>query len=284
MPPHLHDEHQAEDAFQAAFLVLVRKAGSIGKHQSVASWLYKVTYRIASQLRIRSAKRLEQRAEVADLDALPDRTPANDLIWRELRPMLDEEISRLPEKFRSAIVLCYVQGHRTEEAADLLGCPKSTLLSRLSAARELLRSRLLRRGLALSASGLAAQLSVKLSSAAVPRGLNVATVRAAMGFAAGNAAGGLVSSSVVVLTQGVLRAMFFSKLANAAVIVFALAFLGLGSGLVAQWAGHDPHGQGETAYRQPLTLPRKKGKANRKKIEEFLATIKSVDGDTFAGQ
>ena len=164
----LHDEHQAKDAFQAAFLVLVRKAGSIGKHQSVASWLYKVTYRIASQLRIRSAKRLEQRAKVADLDALPDRTPANDLIWRELRPMLDEEISRLPEKFRSAIVLCYVQGHRTEEAADLLGCPKSTLLSRLSAARELLRSRLLRRGLALSASGLAAQLSVKLSSAAVP--------------------------------------------------------------------------------------------------------------------
>ena len=161
----LNDEHQAEDAFQATFLVFVRKAGSIGKRQSVGSWLYKVASRVAYQLRRKSAKQPEQRT-AAELSELPGRGLADDLIWRDLRPVLDEEINRLPEKFRSPIVLCYLQGRTNDEAARLLGCPKETIRKRLWRAREALRSRLARRGLTLSAGWLATHLSVHASSAA----------------------------------------------------------------------------------------------------------------------
>src|ERR1700677_3089991 len=146
----LRDAHQAEDAFQATFLVFVRKAGSIGKRESLASWLYKVAFRIACRARARSAK---DARSVADLDSLnsSDRNSSDDLLWRDLRPVLDEEINRLPEKYRAPFVLCHLQGHTNEEAAQLLGCPKGTILSRLSRGRERLRARLARRGLALSA-------------------------------------------------------------------------------------------------------------------------------------
>ena len=114
----LHDEHQAEDAFQAAFLVFVRHARSISKHQSVGSWLCKVALRVAHRLRTKLAKQPKQRAE---LDAFPGREPTDDLIWRDLRPVLDEEIDRLPEKYRAPIVLCYLQGHTRRRQPSFWG-------------------------------------------------------------------------------------------------------------------------------------------------------------------
>src|SRR6202453_129126 len=165
----LHDAHQAEDAFQATFLVFVRKASSIGKRESLGSWLYKVAFRIACRARARSAKNVPG---VADVDGLSAGTaPDEDVVWRDLKPVLDEEINRLPEKFRAPFVLCHLQGHTNEEAAQMLGCPKGTILSRLARGREKLRSRLARRGVALSAAWLTLHLSSSAASAAVPAGL-----------------------------------------------------------------------------------------------------------------
>jgi RNA polymerase sigma factor (sigma-70 family) len=142
----LRDRHEAEDAFQATFLVFARKAGSIGQRRAVGCWLYKVAYRIALRLRASAAKR-PTTAEAAD--DLPGLESADDGDWRDLRPVLDEEIARLPEKYRAAFVLCYLEGRTNEEAAIQLGCPKGTILSRLARGREWLRSRLTRRGVAL---------------------------------------------------------------------------------------------------------------------------------------
>jgi len=224
----LHDSHEAEDAFQVTFLVFARKAGSIGKRDSVGSWLYKVAYRVALRLRTRKASRS---AREEPLDDLPAREATDEVLWHDLRPVLDEEINRLPEKYRAAFVLCYLQGHTNEEAAERLGCPKGTILSRLARGRERLRSRLARRGLALSVGGLATVLSQNAVSAAVPAALVSSTIQAAIPFAAGQAVAGLVSASVASLTEGVLHTMFLTKLKFATAALLALATLGTGVGL-----------------------------------------------------
>ena len=152
----LGDVHDAEDAFQATFLVFARKAASIGRGESVGGWLYKVAYRVALRARATTARR---RGQEEPIDDLPGLTPDDDLIWRDLRPVLDEEIDRLPVKYRVPFVLCYLEGRTNEEAAEEIGCPKGTILSRLSRGREQLRSRLARRGLTLSVGCLVTALS-----------------------------------------------------------------------------------------------------------------------------
>jgi RNA polymerase sigma factor (sigma-70 family) len=219
----LHDTHEAEDAFQAAFLVFARKASSIGKHEAVAAWLYKVAYRIALRVRTRAAKHVTQEAA---LDNLPAPDAHDEVLWRDLRLVLDEEIDRLPEKYRVPFVLCYLQGHTNEEAAEQLGCPKGTILSRLARGRERLRSRLVRRGVALTVGGLATALIQNAATATVPAALVSVTTKAALAFVAGNAAPGLVSATVVALTEGVLHTMFLTKLKIAAAVLLALAVLG----------------------------------------------------------
>jgi RNA polymerase sigma factor (sigma-70 family) len=251
----LRDEHQAEDAFQAAFLVFIRKAGSISKRQSIGTWLYKVACRVAYQLRAGLAKQPKQRAEVDDLDDLPGREPADDLIWRDLRPVLDEYIDRLPEKYRAPIVLCYLQGQTIEETAELLRCSKRTIQYRVARGRELLKSSLTRRGLALSAGWLATRLSVNVSSAAVPPMLGVSTVKAAIEFATGKEVSGLVSTSVITLTQGVLRTMFITKLTKAVAILIAVAVLGIAAGSVAQWSLADSNRSREEALDLASNVP-----------------------------
>jgi len=147
----IRDLHGAEDAFQATFLTLAYKAGSIGKRESVGSWLYKVAYRIALRARDGLSKRVTRERPLADSLVAEDvRDPADAAAWRELGPLLDAEVQRLPEKYRAAFILCCLDGKTNEEAAEELGCPKGTLLSRLARAREQLRKRLERRGLALS--------------------------------------------------------------------------------------------------------------------------------------
>jgi len=177
----LRDEHLAEDAFQAAFMELLRGAGSIDKGQSVSSWLFKVAYRVAHRQRSKMSKEPAQSPNIDDYAARP---AADAVIWRDLRPVLDEEIDRLPEKYRAPIVLCYLQGHTTGEAAEVLRRPKGTVLSHLSRGREQLRSRLTRRGVALTAAWLATHLSANVSSAALPDALVESTVKSAVNFTA----------------------------------------------------------------------------------------------------
>src|SRR5438067_7096191 len=152
----LRDQQDAGDVFQATFLVLVRKAASLGRPESLGNWLYGVAYRIALQARAGAARWRALERQVANVPA-PE--PVDEKVWDELRPLLDEEINRLPEKYRAPVVLCYLEGKTYAEAARLLGWTKGTVSGRLARARDLLRPRLARRGLALAAGGVAVLLA-----------------------------------------------------------------------------------------------------------------------------
>jgi RNA polymerase sigma factor (sigma-70 family) len=217
----LRQEQDAEDAFQATFLTLARKAGSIGKREACASWLYKVAYRISLAARA-SANRRGQAKSVSEDLAVED---ADVLAWRDLRPVLDEEVNRLPERYRAAFVLCCVQGKTNEEAAELLGCPTGTVLSRLSRARERLRGRLTRRGVGLAVGLLVTGLATQ-SQASVPALLVGTTTRAALASAVGKTTAGIVSARVAELTQGAIQTMFLSKVKTVCAVALALALVG----------------------------------------------------------
>jgi RNA polymerase sigma factor (sigma-70 family) len=227
----LHHTQDTEDAFQATFLTLVRKAPSVARRGSVGSWLYKVALRAALAARQRRAR--EAAHEPLDQD-VPTADPPPDLLWRDLRPVLDEEVGRLPEKHRRAFVLCYLQGRTNAEAARELGIPEGTVASRLSWARQRLRSRLGRRGLTLSAAGLTLGLPAAAARAGVPAGLVALTLRAALALRAGKAAVPAgVSSSVIRLTEGVLQAMCATKLKMAVAVLLVVSMLSGGAGLLA---------------------------------------------------
>src|SRR5262249_12574034 len=150
------------------------KAGSLGQRDRVGNWLYGVACRTAARARVEAARRRAREGQVVSrTETPPDDAP----LWRDLRPVLDAEVSRLPNKYRAALVLCYLEGKTTQEAAQELGCPVGTVLSRLAWARERLRDRLTRRGLTLSAGVLAAALSEQALAAPVPASLASTTVR-----------------------------------------------------------------------------------------------------------
>ncbi len=234
----LRDEHEAEDAFQATFLVFARKAASVGRGEAVGCWLYKVAYRVALRLRAAAAKRPS--GEPTDELAAPEQP--DDAAWRDLRPVLDEEISRLPEKYRAPFVLCYLQGRTNEEAAVELGCPKGTVLSRLARGREWLRERLTRRGLAPAAVALALNLSPQSASAAVPALLAQSTVGVAIPFAAGTAAE-LLPAHIAALAEGVIRTMIATKLKVAAATLVALFVVSGGVGWAAFGQSREDRGR-----------------------------------------
>jgi RNA polymerase sigma factor (sigma-70 family) len=220
----LSDPNDAEDAFQATFLVLVRKAGALTDPEAVGAWLYGVACRTARKARAAAARRRAREKKVVDVPA-PEEA---DLLWRDLRPVLDEEVNRLPARYRLPFVLCYLQGKTNEEAARQLGCPKGTVLSRLSRARERLRARLVRRGVALSTAALATVLAERMSAATVPAALLEKVGPGLLCPAAGAAA---VSARVLALTEGVLHAMFVTRLKIAGVVVLTV-ILCAGAGLV----------------------------------------------------
>src|SRR6202030_1352184 len=170
----LRHEADAEDAFQATFLVLVRKAGTVQPRDHVGHWLYGVAYRTALR-----AKALEARRRVKER-AAPRPQGHQDGIWQDVLPLLDQELSGLPEKYRIPVVLCDLEGKSRKEVAAVLGCAEGTLSSRLARARTLLARRLSRRDVTLSCGALAALLSAKGSSACVPPPLLSSTLRAAM--------------------------------------------------------------------------------------------------------
>src|SRR5262245_12207173 len=152
----LRSSHEVDDAFQATFLVLVRKAGSLCRQDLLGPWLYGVAVRTALKARTRAWRRRALERPLADREQAQ---PAGEVGGPELRQLLDEELTRLSPRYQKPILLCYVEGKTTAEAGEILGCPKGTVLSRLSRAREKLRARFLRRGLALSATAVVTLLS-----------------------------------------------------------------------------------------------------------------------------
>jgi RNA polymerase sigma factor (sigma-70 family) len=245
----LGDIHAAEDAFQATFLALARRAKSIRRQSSVGGWLYRVAGRVALAARERSMRKVEQPLEAM---TPPGREPepADVVALRELRRALDDAVGRLPARYRDPLVLTCFAGRSHAEAARQLGCAVRTVESRLGRARQKLRATLLRRGL-LPVGGLAAALAPAEAPAGMAPSLVLAAVRAA--------GTGTASFAIDTLTQGVLHAMLLSKIKIFGAVMFVAGFVGLGTGgmlyqsrAVGQPPSSDPtntlkHG---TAYKQ----------------------------------
>ena len=254
----LHGANDVDDVFQAVFLVLVRKAGSIGKPELLANWLYGVTCRTAVKARGEAFRRQARLKEMVDM---PATEAISDPGWQELRPLLDEELKCLPDKYRAPLVLCYLQGKTYTEAARILGWAEGTVSGRLARGRDLLRARLTRRGLTLSGAALATLLTHNAARATlVPAALAANTVQAALLVAAGNSlAAGVISTQVATLTEGVLQAMFLTKLKIAAAVMLTLGVLGAGGGAFTfnSWAKEEglEKKEGVKAKTEPKSEP-----------------------------
>jgi RNA polymerase sigma factor (sigma-70 family) len=229
----LRNYHDAEDAFQATFLVLVRKAASIASRELVANWLYGVAHRTALKARATAASRRGRERQVTDL---PEPATTEPGLGDDLQPLLDWELSHLPDKYRIAIVLCDLEGKTRKEAARQLGVPEGTLAARVARARGMLAKRLARQGLVPAVGALGLALAQK--AAAVPAVVVSSTIKAASALAAGQAsAAGAVSPRVAALTDGALKTMLPSKLRVAVVLLLALAALATCPGPLATCTG-----------------------------------------------
>jgi RNA polymerase sigma factor (sigma-70 family) len=224
----LRDDHAADDAFQATFLILARKAGSIRDAGRLGAWLHGVARRVSSRARLvegRRARRERSGARPEAVEASPD-------AHADLRRVLDEELGRLPAGFRAAIVLCHLEGLSHEEAAGRLRCPVGTVRSRLARGRDRLRDRLLRRGLAPSmVAALGSVLSRESPAAAVPPGVRDAVVASALAFAR---RGGAIAGPAAGLATGVLNIMMVKKCLTLGVLAVGLGLLAAGTAAPAQ--------------------------------------------------
>jgi RNA polymerase sigma factor (sigma-70 family) len=211
----LRNSADAEDAFQAAFLVLARKAATIGTRELLAQWLYGVAYNTARKLRRTNARRA---ARLIPLEELSEPcVPETSYLQSELLNLLDEELSRLPVRYRMPIVLCDLEGISRKDASRLLGWPEGTVAGRLARARTLLASRLTSRGIEIPSAVLGTMLSARLAEA-IPPELIAGIVRAVSVTGVANAvAKGMVSARVANTTEGVLKTMFLQKLKTAAI-------------------------------------------------------------------
>jgi RNA polymerase sigma factor (sigma-70 family) len=222
----LRDHHDAEDAFQATFLVLVRKAASVVPREMVANWLYGVAHQTALKARATTAK---QRVRERQVSEMPEPAAAEPDLWNDLQPLLDQELSCLPDKHRVAIVLCDLEGKTRKEAARQLGVPEGTLAARVARGRVMLAKRLARHGLALSGGALGTMLAQNVLLAGVPTSMVSNTIKAASLFAAGQTAvAGLISAKAAALTEGVLQTMLLSKIKLAMAVVLVVAVVGVG--------------------------------------------------------
>lgn len=232
----LRHEQDAEDAFQAVFLVLARKARAVVNRQALAGWLYRVAYRIAVEARQAATRR--ERAERGLRKVGTDEAGSSGTA--DLAPALAEEVDRLPEKYRTAIVLCYLQGKTYEEAAQAIGCPKGTLSIRLRRARQRLQSRLARRGLAPDGLAAGTALTCSTTEAALPAPLAQSAVAAAVALARGGGTAGLVSATALSLSQGAIRAMKVSQIKIAALVVLTVGVMGSGAGVALRGLADEP--------------------------------------------
>jgi RNA polymerase sigma factor (sigma-70 family) len=281
----LRQEQDAEDAFQATFLVLVRKASTIRPRDLVGAWLYGVAYRTAMKARTMSTRR---RAREERAGAKRPTEAAGEGAWEDLLPLLDQELSQLPDKYRVPVVLCDLEGHTRREAARRLKVPEGTLSGRLTTARKLLARRLARYGLAVSGGALASALFKKTASACVPSFLQTSTLRAAVQAAAGQAlTAGAVPARVVALTDGVVKTMFLMKLRAVVAVVMVVC---VGAGVVglayrttaaepSKTAGAPGAGGAAQAAADDLEALRLEVEALRKSLQATRERVKTLEGE-----
>jgi RNA polymerase sigma factor (sigma-70 family) len=264
-------EHDAEDAFQATFLVLARKAASIRSKGMVGNWLYGVAHQTALQVRRTAARR---RAKEVQVTKMPDIKALEPGPWADIQPLLDEELTRLPEIYRAVIVLCDLEGRTRKKVASHLGVPEGTVAARMARARAMLAKRLTQRGVTLSGGALAAVLAQQAASAGVPKSVVVSTIKAVSLLAAGKAAAtGVVSVKVAALTEGVMKAMLFNKLKWPIAVVLILGFMATGAATLMTnrtAAGQDD----KKPTAEKLVEPAKQ----QKEKEPFTAWGKEVGG------
>jgi RNA polymerase sigma factor (sigma-70 family) len=261
----LRDCHDAEDAFQATFLVLVRKARSISTPALLGNWLYGVAYRTALEAKRASARRKakERQAGMARIEAGEHQ---KSLDWR---PLLDQELSRLPLKYRCPVVLCDLEGKTHGEAAQLLGCPVGTVGSRLARARARLAKRLSRHGLPVSVGALSMALSQGEATAVVSPPLIAATVKAASWLAAGQAlTASVVSANVALLVKGVMQSMFLTNVKIAVVSLLVLGVAGAGGASLAYQIAGTPAKETAVYVQDP------KGPSDPEKLKQEIEQLK----------
>jgi RNA polymerase sigma factor (sigma-70 family) len=263
----LGNEADAEDAFQATFLILARKATSVRKTASVGSWLHGVAYRTALKARAQLATRRKNEARApARQVSEPD-----DLTWREVRQVLHEELTGLAERYRVPLVACYLEGKTQDEAAAQLGLAKTTLKERLERARSMLRARLVRRGLGPATVLVATAWPSAAASACLPATLVSSTVKAAGPFAAAETVTAAASANVVTLAEGVMRAMFLTKMKTAIVVIATVLGLGTGVGLLTGISRNAALAQENKGTRLPT-------EATKLRVQEL---IQQLDADEF---
>ena len=237
----LRNHHDAEDAFQASFLVLARKAKSIVPREMLANWLYGVAYRTALKARTTSGRQRWKERQVSHIPK-PEAIPHDQDLWLDLQAVLDQELNDLPDKYRMALVVCDLEGQTRKEAARQLRIPEGTLSSRLTTARAMLAKRLARHGLEVSGGVLAAVLCQKVASAAVPPSIVSSTIKAAALVVAGKTvATGLITANVAALTEGVIKTRLLKKLKIVAIGLLVVAFGMLVAGsLLQQMSAAEP--------------------------------------------
>ena len=266
----LGNGHDAEDCFQAVFLVLVRKAMTIQPKEMVGNWLYGVAYRTALEAKKMAARRRNRERKRFDMP----RPETDSSRWQELQPLLDQELSRLPDKYRFVLIACDLEGRTRKEVAGAMDVPEGTVASRLSRARALLAKRLARHNLLISPLALAALLADQASATCVPASLTASTTQAASLLAAGKPVADCVSGNVPALMNAVVRAMLWSKLkiASAAVIALVLLSVGIGALLPPALADRKFEGQ-KSAIESKKEKPKSMQNCVLEKIDPAAMTI-----------
>src|SRR5262245_50652924 len=230
----------AEDAFQATFLVLARKANSIRPREKLPGWLYGVAFRTAMAVRRQLARRNAKERQVI---VMPQPSIVPDFDRAEVHAILDEELSRLPDKYREAVILCELDGYSRKDAAAKLRIIEGTLSSRLAMARKLLPRGLARRGVALAAGSLAMPLSGAAAAPAVSPVLAQEAVKTAILGSSAQAAQGLMSSKILAVAEGAMRAMLLAKLKKFLALMAVLGVVAVATAAVVLPRGSDATNQ-----------------------------------------
>jgi RNA polymerase sigma factor (sigma-70 family) len=230
----LRNYQDTEDAFQATFCVLVQKGASIRAKELVGNWLYGVAHQIAVRMRATAARRSIRERHVMEL---PEPAVAEQASWNDLQPLLYQELSKLPDKYRVLIILCDLERKRRKEVARQLAVPEGTVAGRLARARTMLAKRVNRHGLLFSGGMLGTVLAAQTASASLPPLVLSSTVQAALALATGPSAAGAISANVVALTAEVTKAMCMTKLKVVTAALLALVLAGMGVMAVAQASG-----------------------------------------------
>jgi RNA polymerase sigma factor (sigma-70 family) len=256
----LRDSHESQDAFQATFLLLARRAGSLWVRDSLAPWLHSVACRISAGSRAAEARRRAMQRRLAGRVARPLDDPPRD----DLAQALHEEIERLPDRLRAPLVLCYLEGLTHEQAAHHLGCPVGTVRSRLARGRERLRRALARRGFAPSTS------SDEAASNVVPAPLAALAIQAAR-LASDRASMGPVARWLIFLSEGVLKPMSIHPIKSAAVLLLASGAIAVGLGVTS---GQEPKPQEKAAT---TAEPARDRSADEKRFEAIEQRLRDVE-------